>query len=157
MKTFVDGEAQRPSKFVPTSPAAIASQQDVLDTFVEAGILQVQVRHRRLLDRRTFDAGSDEDRGRVRCRLTRTGRHPGDRAAAPGRMRPPRSAARTVPTTTIVGQAQRHPPAQAAPRGPIKAISPLLLLLLWYVASERGGCPRTPWPRRRTSSRRPAS
>lgn len=40
LKTFVDGEAQRPSKFVPTSPEAIASQQDVLDTFVEAGILQ---------------------------------------------------------------------------------------------------------------------
>ena len=37
--TFVDGEAQRPSKFVPTSPAAIASQQDVLDTFVDAGII----------------------------------------------------------------------------------------------------------------------
>jgi len=40
LKTFVDGETQRPSKFVPTSPAAISSQQDVLDTFVEAGILQ---------------------------------------------------------------------------------------------------------------------
>ena len=38
-KTFVDGEAQRPSKFVATSPKAIASQQDVLDTFVQAGII----------------------------------------------------------------------------------------------------------------------
>ncbi|MET0966721.1 MAG: ABC transporter substrate-binding protein [Nakamurella sp.] len=40
LKTFTDGEAQRPSKFVPTSDAAIASQQDVLDTFVAAGILK---------------------------------------------------------------------------------------------------------------------
>ena len=40
LKTFKDGEAQRPSKFVPTSDAAIASQQDVLDTFVAAGILK---------------------------------------------------------------------------------------------------------------------
>ena len=47
LKTFVDGEAQRPSKFVPTSPEAIASQQDVLDTFVEAGILKTELRHRR--------------------------------------------------------------------------------------------------------------
>jgi len=39
-QTFVAGEQQRPSKFVPTTPAAIASQQDVLDTFVEAGILK---------------------------------------------------------------------------------------------------------------------
>jgi sulfonate transport system substrate-binding protein len=39
-KTFVDGEAQRPSKFVPTSPEAIASMQDVLDTFVKAGIIK---------------------------------------------------------------------------------------------------------------------
>jgi len=39
-KTFVDGEAQRPSKFVPTSPEAIASMQDVLDTFVNAGIIK---------------------------------------------------------------------------------------------------------------------
>jgi sulfonate transport system substrate-binding protein len=38
-KTFVDGEAQRPSKFVATTPEAIASQQDVLDTFVDAGII----------------------------------------------------------------------------------------------------------------------
>ena len=40
LRTFVDGEAQHPSKFVPTSPEAIASQQDVLDTFLAAGILQ---------------------------------------------------------------------------------------------------------------------
>ncbi|ACV80625.1 ABC transporter substrate-binding protein [Nakamurella multipartita] len=39
LSTFTDGEAQRPSKFVPTSAEAIASQQDVLDTFVKAGIL----------------------------------------------------------------------------------------------------------------------
>lgn len=45
-QTFVDGEAQRPSKFVPTSPEAIASQQDVLDTFVAAGIID-----------KTFDIG----------------------------------------------------------------------------------------------------
>jgi sulfonate transport system substrate-binding protein len=40
LKTFTDGEAQRPSKFVPTSADAIASEQDVLDTFVKAGILK---------------------------------------------------------------------------------------------------------------------
>jgi len=39
-KTFTAGEAQRPSKFVPTSPEAIASMQDVLDTFVKAGIIK---------------------------------------------------------------------------------------------------------------------
>lgn len=39
LATFSEGEAQRPSKFVPTSDAAIASQQDILDTFVKAGIL----------------------------------------------------------------------------------------------------------------------
>jgi sulfonate transport system substrate-binding protein len=39
-KTFVDGEAQRPSRFVPTSPEAIASMQDVQDTFVKAGIIK---------------------------------------------------------------------------------------------------------------------
>jgi len=38
--TFTDGEAQRPSKFVPTSPEATTSEQDVLDTFVKAGILK---------------------------------------------------------------------------------------------------------------------
>ena len=37
--TFTEGETQRPSKFVPTSPAAIASQQDILDTFRKAGII----------------------------------------------------------------------------------------------------------------------
>ncbi len=37
--TFVEGEAQRPSTFVPTSAAAIASQQDIVDTFVKAGII----------------------------------------------------------------------------------------------------------------------
>jgi sulfonate transport system substrate-binding protein len=40
LQTFKDGEAQHPSKFVPTSAAAIASQQDVLDTFLSAGILK---------------------------------------------------------------------------------------------------------------------
>jgi sulfonate transport system substrate-binding protein len=40
LQTFKDGEAQHPSKFVPTSAAAIASQQDVLDTFLAAGILR---------------------------------------------------------------------------------------------------------------------
>jgi len=39
LTTFTEGEAQRPSKFVPTSESAIASQQDVLDTFVKAGII----------------------------------------------------------------------------------------------------------------------
>ena len=38
-QVFVDGEQQRPSHFVPTSPEAIASQQKIVDTFVEAGIL----------------------------------------------------------------------------------------------------------------------
>jgi sulfonate transport system substrate-binding protein len=40
LKTFQDGETQRPSKFVPVSDEAIASQQDVLDTFLAAGILK---------------------------------------------------------------------------------------------------------------------
>ena len=39
LSTFTEGEAQRPSKFVPTSDSAIASQQDILDTFVKAGII----------------------------------------------------------------------------------------------------------------------
>lgn len=39
LATFVEGEKQRPSKFVPTTDAQIASQQDVLDTLVKAGIL----------------------------------------------------------------------------------------------------------------------
>jgi sulfonate transport system substrate-binding protein len=39
-KTFVDGEKQRPSKFVTVTDAEIASQQDVLDTFVRAGIIK---------------------------------------------------------------------------------------------------------------------
>lgn len=38
-QVFVDGEQQRPSRFVTTSPEAIASQQKIVDTFVEAGIL----------------------------------------------------------------------------------------------------------------------
>lgn len=38
-QVFTDGEQQRPSRFVPTSPQAIASQQRIVDTFAEAGIL----------------------------------------------------------------------------------------------------------------------
>lgn len=38
-QVFVDGEQQRPSHFVPTSAEAIASQQKIVDTFVQAGIL----------------------------------------------------------------------------------------------------------------------
>ena len=86
LKTFVDGEAQRPSKFVPSSAAAIASQQDVSDTFVEAGILKSSFDYRRLLDRHVR-RGSDEDRGRVRCRLTRVRRLRRQRAGTPGSRR----------------------------------------------------------------------
>jgi sulfonate transport system substrate-binding protein len=39
-ESFVDGEKQRPSKFVTITDAEIASQQNVLDTFVKAGILK---------------------------------------------------------------------------------------------------------------------
>ncbi len=39
-KTFIDGEKQRPSKFVTVTDAEIGSQQDVLDTFVRAGIIK---------------------------------------------------------------------------------------------------------------------
>jgi sulfonate transport system permease protein len=45
--------------------------------------------------------------------------------------------ARVVPTTTIVGQAQRSRRPRL-PRWAVKAISPLALLLLWYAASEQG-------------------
>lgn len=38
-QTFIEGEKQRPSRFVPVTDAQIASQQDVLDTLVKAGIL----------------------------------------------------------------------------------------------------------------------
>jgi sulfonate transport system substrate-binding protein len=38
--TFVDGEKQKPSKFVTVTDAEIASQQNVLDTLVGAGILK---------------------------------------------------------------------------------------------------------------------
>ena len=38
--TFVAGEKQKPSRFVTVTDAEIASQQNVLDTFVEAGILK---------------------------------------------------------------------------------------------------------------------
>ncbi|QNK82735.1 ABC transporter substrate-binding protein [Nakamurella sp. PAMC28650] len=39
-QTFVDGEKQRPSRFVTVTDAEIASQQSVLDTFVAAGIVK---------------------------------------------------------------------------------------------------------------------
>lgn len=39
-KTFVDGEKQKPSKFVTVTDAEIASQQQVLETFVDAGIVK---------------------------------------------------------------------------------------------------------------------
>lgn len=39
-KTFVDGEKQKPSRFVTVTDAEISSQQGVLETFVEAGILK---------------------------------------------------------------------------------------------------------------------
>ena len=42
LKTFTDGEAQRPSSFTTVTPEAIASEQKVLDTFVEAGILPAE-------------------------------------------------------------------------------------------------------------------
>ena len=47
------------------------------------------------------------------------------------------SSTRVVPTTNIVGQAQRSRRPRP-PRWAVKAISPLALLLLWYVASEAG-------------------
>lgn len=39
LATFVAGEQQRPSRFVPTDATQIASQQAVLDTLVKAGIV----------------------------------------------------------------------------------------------------------------------
>ena len=39
-QTFVAGEKQKPSRFVTITDAEIASQQSVLDTFVEAGIIK---------------------------------------------------------------------------------------------------------------------
>ncbi|MET3806278.1 sulfonate transport system substrate-binding protein [Nakamurella sp. UYEF19] len=39
-KTFVDGEKQRPSRFVTITDAQIISQQGVLDTFVKAGLIK---------------------------------------------------------------------------------------------------------------------
>jgi sulfonate transport system substrate-binding protein len=39
-ETFVEGEKQKPSKFVTITDAEIASQQNVLETFVRAGILK---------------------------------------------------------------------------------------------------------------------
>ena len=50
---------------------------------------------------------------------------------------PVRARTRVVPTTTIVGQTQRSRRPRL-PRWAVKAISPLALLLLWYVASEAG-------------------
>lgn len=43
LKIFKDGEAQRPTKIVPTSPEAIAKQQDVADTFLALGALTAKV------------------------------------------------------------------------------------------------------------------
>ena len=61
-KTFVDGEKQRPSKFVTVTDAEIASQQDVLDTFVRGGHHQEEFPHRAVLDD-GIESRTDEDRG----------------------------------------------------------------------------------------------
>lgn len=39
-QTFVEGEQQKPSRFVPVTDAQISSQQQVLETFVAAGIVK---------------------------------------------------------------------------------------------------------------------
>ncbi len=43
LTTLKEGEAQRPSKVVAISDAAIASEQDVADTFTDAGVLSSKV------------------------------------------------------------------------------------------------------------------
>ncbi|RUS42835.1 ABC transporter substrate-binding protein [Cohnella sp. AR92] len=43
LQTLKDGEAQRPTKIVPISPAAIASNQDVADTLHGLGLLENKI------------------------------------------------------------------------------------------------------------------
>ncbi len=43
LEVFRTGEEQRPSRLLPTSPAAIASEQDVADVFVKAELLKSKV------------------------------------------------------------------------------------------------------------------
>ncbi|WP_322922371.1 ABC transporter substrate-binding protein [Paenibacillus campi] len=43
LTTLTEGEAQRPSRIVAISAAAIASEQDVADTFANAGILPAKI------------------------------------------------------------------------------------------------------------------
>ena len=43
LQTLKDGNAQHPTKYLPLSDAAIASQQDVADTFLAAGLLPAKV------------------------------------------------------------------------------------------------------------------
>ncbi len=43
LETFNSGEAQRPTKLIPTSPATISSAQDVADVFVKAELLKAKV------------------------------------------------------------------------------------------------------------------
>jgi sulfonate transport system substrate-binding protein len=43
LKTFSDGSAQRPTKIVAISPAAIASEQDIVTKFFEVGLMKTKV------------------------------------------------------------------------------------------------------------------
>ncbi|WP_322777845.1 ABC transporter substrate-binding protein [Frankia sp. Cas4] len=43
LETFNNGEAQRPTRLVPTSPATTASAQDVADVFIKAELLKSKV------------------------------------------------------------------------------------------------------------------
>ena len=43
LQTLKDGEKQRPSKIIPITDEAIASQQDIADTFLSIGIVEKQV------------------------------------------------------------------------------------------------------------------
>lgn len=43
LKTYQDGEAMRPTKVIPVSKEAIASQQDIADVFLSVGLLEEKV------------------------------------------------------------------------------------------------------------------
>jgi sulfonate transport system substrate-binding protein len=43
LEVFHDGEAQRPTKIISTSPEAIASQQDVADALASVGLLKTKI------------------------------------------------------------------------------------------------------------------
>lgn len=43
LSTFKDGEAQRPTKIIPTSKEAIASEQDIADAFTKVGLIKNKI------------------------------------------------------------------------------------------------------------------